>query len=484
MEGETDGPLKEDGVNHVPFLGSTSRDLQTTYLVFSLVLSVGSGLLLIFLVWKKDRLQKPSYFLRCNLAVDDIIFTSCLIPIRIYALFRQDEHLFCSARSLVAPVFLLSMSGTYLMMAIDLYHFVCNPLHYHDKVTTKRVAVGILTIRAFSLFFGLAPVAFGGLPENSLFCEYDPANSADVSAIFRNINLFVFLLATLSALALYCRVFKEARRQQERDENRDLWVFQTKAFKMMAPHAIVLTVSVTTIIFQVAMARALISKEQMLQYALIITDHVAILLFLTVSSMANPIIHSFRLPEFRRACKEMCGLPRNQPVAPAPRHRDMGIAAIAGPGQGAPATELTPTRTSAKSLKPTVKDAPSDQAQKQTQADMGPGLAHGTECRDHRNASERPFQLTVRAEVHAEPTPCSGEYTTETLPEQLLLDAESAHVPTSTFNTETDGATVGHTVNRFASEHRSRHGRKSAWQDARPKSAWQEDPSQCIKGQL
>ncbi|CAH1257315.1 Hypp1816 [Branchiostoma lanceolatum] len=447
MEGETDGPLEEDGINHVPFLGSTSLDLKTTYLVFSLVLSVGSGLLLIFLVWKKERLQKPSYFLRCNMAVDDIIFTSCLIPIRIYALFRQDEHLFCSARSLVAPVFLLSMSGTYLMMAIDLYYFV-----------------------AFSLLFGLAPVVFGGLPENSLFCEYDPANSAAVSAIFRNINLFVFLLATLSALALYCRVFKEARRQQERDENRDLWVFQTKAFKMMAPHAIVLTVSVATIIFQVAMARALISKEQMLQYALIVTDYVAIVLFLTVSSMANPIIHSFRLPEFRRACKEMCGLPRNQPVAPAPRHRDMGIAAIAGPGQGAPATELTPARTSAKSLKPTVKDAPSDQAQKQTaQADMNPGLAHGTECRGHRNASERPFQLTVRAEVHAEPTSCSGEYTTETLPEQLLLDDESAHVPTSTFNTETEGATVRHTVNRFAS------GRPLA----RPKSAWQEDASKA-----
>ncbi|XP_066275314.1 olfactory receptor 4F6-like [Branchiostoma lanceolatum] len=465
MEGETDGPLEEDGVNHVPFLGSTSRDLQTTYLVFSLVLSVGSGLLLIFLVWKKERLQKPSNFLRCNLAVDDIIFTSCLIPIRIYALFRQDEHLFCSARSLVAPVFLLSMSSTYLMMAIDLYHFVCNPLHYHDKVTTKRVVVGILTIRAFSLFFGLAPVAFGGLPENSLFCEYDPANSAAVSAIFRNINLFVFLLATLSALALYCRVFKEARRQQERDENRDLWVFQTKAFKTMAPHAIVLTVSVTTIIFQVAMARALISKEQMLQYALIVIDHVAILLFLTVSSIANPIIHSFRLPEFRRACKELCGLPTKQPAASAPRHQDMRIAAIAGPDreQGAPATELTPARTSANSLKPTVKDAPSDQAQKQTQADMNPGLAYGTEYRGHRNALERPFHLTVRAEVHAEPTPCSGEYTMDTLPEQLILEAESAHVSTSTLNTATEGATVRHTVNRFAS------GRPLA----RPKLAWE-----------
>ncbi|XP_066289251.1 adenosine receptor A2a-like [Branchiostoma lanceolatum] len=223
-------------------------------------------------------------------------------------------------------------------MAIDLYYFVCDPLRYHDKVTTKRVVVGILMIRAFSLFFGLGPPVFGGLPEYGMPCEIEPLNSVALSAVLRNINLFVFLLITLSIPMIYYRVFKEARRQQERDENRNLWVFQTKAFKKMAPHAIVLPIFVTTTFFQVAMARAVIGKEQ---YVLIVADHVAILLFLTVSSIANPIIHSFRLPDFRRACKELCGLPTNPPVAPAPvpRHQDLEMAAITCPGQGEPDTE-------------------------------------------------------------------------------------------------------------------------------------------------
>ncbi|CAH1250528.1 ADRB2 [Branchiostoma lanceolatum] len=510
MEQDTDGLSSKDGDDHVLSLDSTFRDLQTTYLILSLVLSVGCGLLLIFLVWKKEYLQKPSHYLRCNLAIDDIIFTSCLIPFRTYLLFQQDvsgQQLWCTARMLVAPTSLASMFGTYLMMAVDLYHFVRNPLHYHDRVTTKRVIVGIITIRALSLFFGLGYVAFGGLPTYSLLCEYDPAN--EVSAIFKNTLLLFYILAVLLITVLYYCVFKEARRQQERDENRDLWIFQTKAFKMMAPHATVLTVSVATIAFQLVMGRALIGKEHMSQHALYIADHVAILLFLTVSSIANPIIYSFRLPEFRRACKELCGLRTNQPVAPAPRHRDVEMAAITGPGQTAPATGLAPalSLTSTEGPQVTAEEAPSnqvvpglrksatefaaaqnsgqktppedvpyDQAQKQTtQPDMSPGQAPCTAYHGWKTPLKRPVQLTVRAEVHAEPTSRSGEDVTEALPGQLHLDPESAdvYVPTPTLDSETDQATEGHAMDQFAL--------KSP--PARPKTAWQEDTSQCNKGQ-
>eukprot|EP00058_Branchiostoma_floridae_P012089 XP_002597577.1 hypothetical protein BRAFLDRAFT_82317 [Branchiostoma floridae] len=470
MEDETDGPSEEvDDVNRVLSLGSTFRDLQTTLLIISLVLSVGCGLLVIFLVWEKHYLQKPSHFLRCNLAVDDIIFTSCLIPIRIYALFRQDvsgEHLWCSGMALVAPTCIVSMSGTYLLMAVDLYYFVCDPLRYHDKVTTKRVAVGIVVIRAFSLFFGLAPVAFGGLPEYGLVCEYDSVNSVSLSAIIRNIGLLVTLLVILSISMLYYQVFKVARRQQERDENRDLWVFQTKAFKLIAPHTIILTVSIATTVVQIAMARAVISEEQMSQYGLTIADHVSILLFLTVSSVANPIIYSLRLPDFRRAIKKLCGLPTNTPPAvPARRHGDIEVAAITGSAQGAPAAEVTPDPTPAEALKPTVEDGtPDAQKQTTTQADMNPGLAPCTQHRGYRTATQRPFQLTVRADVHAEPTPLSGEDITETLPGQLYMEAASPDVPTSAMDTEADKATEGHTLDQFASQH----------PPARPKLAWQE----------
>ncbi|KAI8501637.1 hypothetical protein Bbelb_209080 [Branchiostoma belcheri] len=481
MEEDTDGTPEEDGTNHVLSLSSTSRDLQTAYLIISLVLSVGCGLLLIFLVWKKEYLQKPSHYLRCNLAVDDIVFTGCLIPVRIYALFRQNAsggQLFCSAEALIGPAGLLSMHGTYLMMAVDLYYFVCHPLHYHDKVTTKRVVLGILAFRVLSLFGGLAPVAFGGLPKYNLRCEMESANSTSLSGIFRSMNLVFCLLVALFVLLIYCRIFKEARRQQERDENRDLWVFQTRAFKVMAPHAIVLTTALSTTIFRIATIRGLISEEQMKQRALVITARVALLLYLTLSSVANTAIYSFRLPEFRRALRELCGLPTNAnpppPAAPTRRHRqdDMEMATFTGPRRrGAPASELAPAQVSSEGLimQFTAEDMPSDQAEKQTtQADTTPGPASRAGHRGRETTSGRPIRLTVRAEVHAEPRPRPGqEDATVNLPGQVHTDAEEEDVPTITLDTDTDEPTAGHALDRPPS---------------RPKLAWEEDAGQRKKG--
>ncbi|KAI8514469.1 hypothetical protein Bbelb_070600 [Branchiostoma belcheri] len=424
MEEETDG-------SPVLSIDSTSRDLQTAYLIISLVLSVGCGLLLMFLVWKKEYLQKPSHYLRCNLAVDDIVFTGCLIPVQINALFRQDasgEQLWCSAEVLVGPACLLSMFGTYVMMAVDLYYFVCDPLHYHDKVTTKRVLLGILAFRTLSLVGGLGPVVFGGLPKYNLRCEIDAANSTSVSAILRSTNVLFAILVALSVFIIYCRVFLEAKRQQERDENRSLWVFQTKAFKVMVPHAIVLTASLTTTIFRIATLRAVISEEQMSQRALIVAARVALLLYLTLSSVANPVIYSLRLPEFRRACKELCGWPTNlnPPAVPARRHRqdEVEMATIPGPRRRVPASELAPAQTSSEGTitQLTEEIMPSDQARKQTtQASPDQRLEQGTVT---ESASGRPLRRTmIMSEVQTEPSQRpKEEHKPVTLPGQLQTD--------------------------------------------------------------
>ncbi|KAI8513948.1 hypothetical protein Bbelb_082720 [Branchiostoma belcheri] len=196
-------PSVEDRTKQILAVSSSSRDLQTVYLIMALVVSVGCGLLLIFLVWKKEYLQKPSHYLRCNLAVDNIIFTSGLIPIQIYRLFQQDvesEQLLCSAKALLLAACLVSMLG---------------------------------------------PVVFSGLPDlnANLQCELEPANSASVAAILRTIVLFVAVLVGFTILVLYYFVLKEARKQQARDESRNMWIFQTNAFRRMAPHAVILAVS-------------------------------------------------------------------------------------------------------------------------------------------------------------------------------------------------------------------------------------------------
>ncbi|CAH1256753.1 OR5B12 [Branchiostoma lanceolatum] len=337
-----------------------SLSLQTAYLLISLVLAVGCGLLVIYLVWKKELLQKPRHFLRCNLAVDDIFFTVCMIPTELCLLFSQDGSHFqeaCWVQKLVGIMSLVSMFGAYLLMAIELYYFICQPLHYNTKVTTKRVVFGILAVRAFAMFFGAGSAIIHRLQDSGVslqtkMCEIEPLTSTSIAAIFRSTCYIVVILAAIAIIIIYYLVFKEARKQQERDENRNLWLCQIKAFKTMAPHITILAVLVASSIFLVVIHRVQNNKHKEESVSLLVASQVAKLIYLTLSSVVNPIIYSFRHPEFRPALRELCGMPQNLPAAMAPppvrRGQDMEMAVFStpDPGQWASRREFRPIPSS------------------------------------------------------------------------------------------------------------------------------------------
>ncbi|KAI8503177.1 hypothetical protein Bbelb_189980 [Branchiostoma belcheri] len=434
-----------------------SRDVQTVYLVFSLLVAVGCGLLLIFLVWKKEYLQKPCHYLRCNLAVDDIIFTGCLIPM------------------LMVPPLTTSMFGTYLMMAIELYYFICHPLHYHDKVTTKRVIIGIVAVRVFAVLVGAGPTIAGGL--QSLPCDQEPKSNTAVMTINFAIRPGCIMFAVLSIFILYLLVFKEARKQQQRDERRNLWLCQTKAFKTIAPHVIVLAAQVITLLFLNVTSWALMANAdaEKVSSTLVQTMRAAKLLLLTVSSMVNPVVYSFRQPEFRRALREFFGRPARIPPAPVPRVVQAGrqnvqmtvysVAVNPGQAQGVPGRELapephypeeegqceeegSPSQTQMQEKPPMFKGgqnakmvilsvpgqvassreststppsaeevtgqreeegSPSQTQKQETREDVQPPLSE--HCKQKATLSSSPMLLTVQAEVYPTPLDCHDQKT-------------------------------------------------------------------------
>ncbi|XP_019641252.1 PREDICTED: olfactory receptor 6C65-like [Branchiostoma belcheri] len=405
-----------------------SRGLQTAYLVISLVIATVCNILLIFLVWKTELLRKPRHYLRCNLALEDIIFTGCMIPSAIYWLFSDyvsiSRHLTC-VEPLVVPMSTVSMFGTYLLMAIELYHFICHPLHYGTNVTTKRVFIGIVSVRAFALFFGVGPTVIKRLQnvDDNLLCQPEPFNSTSPAAIFRNICGLSVVLAVLAILIIYYIVYKEARKQQERDEQRHLWLCQIKAFRKLAPHIVVLAVSVASYLFLVASGRAVLSGGEKVSTSRLITVVVANRIFLTVSSMVNPIIYSFRQPEFRRALRELCGLSNSNniplvPPPPPPVHRGQGVAVINFPRDSVHHDEETSDEAltaASPSQQENGEQAPPpspDLTQAETHGQQTEVLDKGAplpdHCEDEMTRPNRPAVLTVQADVHLNPTPPPG----------------------------------------------------------------------------
>ncbi|XP_078574402.1 olfactory receptor 2AP1-like [Branchiostoma floridae x Branchiostoma japonicum] len=380
---------------------SLSLGLQTAYLIISLVLAVGCGLLLIYLVWKNKYLRKARHYLRCNLALDDIIFTICMISTELCLLFDQDGGHFqeaCWIQKLVATFSLASMFGTYLLMAVELYYFICQPLHYNSKVTTKRIVFGILAVRAFALLFGAGSAIIYRLQnsEDSL-CDIEPSTSSSTDSIFRNICYVVAIVATIAIIIIYYLVIKEARKQQERDENRNLWLCQTKAFKTMAPHVTILAVLVASCIFLVVFSRVLSKfKYKKESVSLLIINQVAKLIYLTLSSVVNPIIYSFRHEEFRQALRELCGMTQNMPAAMAPppiqRGQDMEMAVFSNPDSGQWASRRRELRSTPFS----------SQEEGELEEEKRPPSPAQTQAEEHGQQALPPSPAQTQAEVHGQ----------------------------------------------------------------------------------
>ncbi|KAI8493541.1 olfactory receptor [Branchiostoma belcheri] len=311
MGDQQDGSQAEVTVS----LGPASPGLQAAYLGISFILIVAANSLLILLVCRKECLQQPRHYLRCHLAFNDILFTTAQIPRYIY-LILQSNGRFHGIIRIVSATALLSTYATYLLMAIDMYYYICYPLQYENKVTTKRLATALGLVDAFSIICGAVPIALVRKAEGNVSClmktrTYQPA------FVLRSIGIVLQILSLPVIIGLYYVVLKEAKRQQQRDEQRPVKFYKTKGFKTMVPHVVVFTTSVITTLFMtVTLAEGNAQKEGP-SMAVVIVEKAAILLCLTLSPLLNPVVYTLRLPEFRRAVREMCGRPPTAAVAPA-----------------------------------------------------------------------------------------------------------------------------------------------------------------------
>ncbi|XP_078664062.1 olfactory receptor 1C1-like [Branchiostoma floridae x Branchiostoma belcheri] len=304
-----------------------AKGFQIAYLVITVALSVVCGLLVIYLVWKKEYLQKPCHYLRCNLAADDILFTGLCVPIVIHNIsqgYNSASFTLCRLEGAFTLGVLLSKTCTYLFMAMDVYYFVIHPLHYTDRVTTRRVVLAIVAARILTFAVALTSMAVGGSGDvqdvsDVLVClpgmNSSPRNTVlAILIVVVPIAVFVVLAVGL----LYYRVMKEARGQQDRDENRHLKLRETQAFKALAPHFTVVLVFVGTAIVSFIFARA--AQAEGSGVYLSAARRVALLLHLSLSYITDSVVYSLKKADFRRAIREVLPFANSEAQPLAPHH--------------------------------------------------------------------------------------------------------------------------------------------------------------------
>ncbi|KAK1169545.1 olfactory receptor 10G4-like [Acipenser oxyrinchus oxyrinchus] len=148
-------------------------------IIYSLIL-LGSTTNICIIVSDK-RLHTPMYFLICNLAIVDIMYSSSASVTMLTILLVGVKTV--SYKPCAAQMFLYHMGGLMEAFAIGLMAFdrlvaISNPLRYHSIITTNRIL--LLTITTWiisSSFMGFITGIVGGLPYcrpviKYTFCDY------------------------------------------------------------------------------------------------------------------------------------------------------------------------------------------------------------------------------------------------------------------------------------------------------------------------
>ncbi|XP_036895937.1 olfactory receptor 51I2-like [Sturnira hondurensis] len=143
----------------------------TALLMLLYIISILGNILILFIIKEERSLHQPMYYFLSLLSVNDLGVSFSTLPSVLAALcFQAPEIAFgaCLTQMFFIHFFSWTESGILLVMSLDRYVAICNPLRYSTVLTDTRVAhMGIsIIVRSFFMVFPL-PFLLKRLP----FCK-------------------------------------------------------------------------------------------------------------------------------------------------------------------------------------------------------------------------------------------------------------------------------------------------------------------------
>lgn len=267
---------------------------------------ISANLVIIVVISREKTLHEPMY-----------IFVMCL---SINSLYGSAGFFFRFLRDLLSDTHLIPRSACFLqiyviytyasyeltilgIMAYDRYVAVCQPLHYHIKITSKMVSKLIAFAYVYPVFSLAAcvylssrlPLCGNTIPK--VFCATWPVVKLSCVSIVINdlVGRFVSISTVFLPLAFvlytYVRIILLCRKRSSK--------FRSKVIQNCLPHIITFVNYSITAFCDVALSR--IDLENLNPFLAVILS----LEFVMIPPIVNPVVYGLKLPEIRKCLSRM-----------------------------------------------------------------------------------------------------------------------------------------------------------------------------------
>lgn len=270
-----------------------------------------ANLVIIVVIARETVLHKPMYvFILCLSA--NSLYGSAGFFFRFLKDLLSSTHLI-SRSECFTQIYVIYTYASYELtllgiMAYDRYIAVCQPLHYHCKVTKRRVMLLIalaLIYPAFSVgccvyLSSMLPLCGNMIPK--LYCANWPVVKLSCVSTGLN-NAFGMLVTTITVflplafvLYTYGRIFLICRKRSSE--------FKNKVVQSCLPHIITFVNYSLAVFCDISLSR--INLESFNPFIAVILS----LEFVIIPPFVNPLVYGLKLPEIRRCILRMFQNPK------------------------------------------------------------------------------------------------------------------------------------------------------------------------------
>ncbi|XP_055360759.1 trace amine-associated receptor 13c-like [Betta splendens] len=278
------------------------------------VLTAALNLLVIIAISHYRQLRSPTNLLLLSLAVSDFLVGFLVMPVEILTMYTcwVLGDLMCALYFFI-PVILISASvGSMVLISLDRYVAVCDPLRYSSRITDKIAIVSVSLCWTCSVFYSIF-LLYDNLQHPG---RYNSCYGECVVIINGDVDLFVaFIIPIAVIIVLYVRVFVVAVSQARATHSNVAAVTELSMSRLIRKSELKAgrTLGVVVVVFLMCYSP---------YYCLCLTagdiligsSTEALMSFVMYfNSCLNPVIYVLFYPWFRKAVKHIVSLRILQP---------------------------------------------------------------------------------------------------------------------------------------------------------------------------